>query len=213
MAMLKGQDILLVLKLLSFPDVEGRGHGGGSGFGCGSADGFGFADGSWADPEAEAPTARRFTPQGLTYAQLGAALGLSPSQVHDAAKRAMKSGLIDRGLRPRRRAVSELLVHGVKYFFPAERGGPARGVPTSYGAEPLSRIIQSDGELPPVWRFAEGTARGMALEPIYKSAPFAALGDPALYEYLALIDAIRSGRAREVTIAIQELECRLEAGQ
>jgi len=41
-----------------------------------------------------------------------------------------------------------------------------------------------------------GDTRGIALEPLYKTAPIAALRDPVLYEFLALVDAIRDGRAR-----------------
>jgi hypothetical protein len=35
------------------------------------------------------------------------------------------------------------------------------------------------------------------LEPLYKSVPYAARADEKLYDALALVDAIRSGRARE----------------
>ena len=51
----------------------------------------------------------------------------------------------------------------------------------------------------------------MALEPLYKTAPAAALRDPTLYELLALVDAIRDGRARERKIAEQELISRLRS--
>jgi hypothetical protein len=47
--------------------------------------------------------------------------------------------------------------------------------------------------------------RGVAFAPLYKMAPIAALRDPVLYEQLALIDAIRDGRARERQLAEQEL--------
>ena len=35
------------------------------------------------------------------------------------------------------------------------------------------------------------------LEPLYKSVPRAARADAQLYEWLALVDAVRAGRARE----------------
>jgi hypothetical protein len=47
--------------------------------------------------------------------------------------------------------------------------------------------------------------------PLYKSAPMAALRDPVLYEFLALADAIRDGRARERNLAERELVKRLGA--
>ena len=51
-------------------------------------------------------------------------------------------------------------------------------------------------ELPAVWPWRDGETRGIALEPLYKTAPAAALRDPVLYQSLALLDAIRDGRAR-----------------
>ena len=70
-------------------------------------------------------------------------------------------------------------------------------------------MIQADGELPPVWPDPEGTVRGEELRPLYRSAPAAARRDPALYELLALVDAVRAGRPRERKLAVAELEARL----
>ena len=51
--------------------------------------------------------------------------------------------------------------------------------------------------------------RGISLTPLYPSAPAAALRSPALYENLALFDALRSGNARERALAQQMFEERL----
>ena len=53
--------------------------------------------------------------------------------------------------------------------------------------------------------------RGLAFAPLYPSVPAAALQDSRLYELLALVDAIRDGRARERKFAAKELESRLDA--
>ena len=50
--------------------------------------------------------------------------------------------------------------------------------------------------------------RGVTFEPLHKSAPAAARKDPALYELLALIDAVRDGRVRERKLAEKELSTR-----
>jgi hypothetical protein len=100
----------------------------------------------------------------------------------------------------------------VKYSFPAEHGEVTRGLPTSFAAPPLKDEIASVDELPPVWPWREGKTRGIALEPLYRSAPAAALRDPILFELLALVDAIRDGRARERKIAEKELISRLRTG-
>jgi hypothetical protein len=139
-------------------------------------------------------------------------LSISPSEVHGALKRLIDSRLVSassQGHRPLLPAVEEFLVHGLKYAFPAKRGEVARGVVTSYAAEPLRRHFAANPELPPVWPHPEGTERGVGLEPLYKSVPAAALRDPALHEMLALVDALRDGRARERKLAEKELTERI----
>lgn len=142
------------------------------------------------------------------FAQIADDLGMSASEVHGAVKRAQAAGLLHRYEmldRPNVSALEEFLIHGIKYVFPAERGGPTRGVPTSYAAEPLNQLIAPGDEPIPVWPHPEGKKRGIAFTPIYKTAPVAALRDPVLYKYLALVDAIRDGRARERKLAEREL--------
>jgi len=86
-----------------------------------------------------------------------------------------------------------------------------RGVATSYAAEPLKSEIASSNDLPPVWPWPDGETRGVSLEPLYKSVPHAALRDPVLYQLLALVDAIRDGRARERNLAERDLVHRLRS--
>jgi hypothetical protein len=141
-------------------------------------------------------------------------LGLSPSEVHGAIKRLHRSRLLhgsEMHDKPNISSLEEFLLHGLKYAFPAEHGQVTRGVPTSYAAEPLKSEIQPGNELPPVWPWRDGDTRGIALEPLYKTVPLAALRDPALYELLALTDAIRNGRARERKVAERELIKRLRS--
>lgn len=143
-----------------------------------------------------------------SIAQMGVDLSISSSEIHAALKRLALSRLVSSdasGNRPLLQAAEEFLVHGVKYAFPARRGEVTRGLPTSYAAPPLNKEIAPGSELPPVWPFPEGKQRGASLEPLYKTAPAAALRDPLFYEMLALIDAIREGRARERKLAEKEL--------
>ncbi len=145
-------------------------------------------------------------------ARMGVDLSLSASEVHGALKRLAMSRLVSDEAddsRPLLQPVEEFLLHGVKYAFPAKRGEPTRGLATSYAAPPLASRIASGTELPPVWPYADGKQRGIGLEPLYKTVPIAALRDPLLYELLALIDALRDGRARERRLAGQELIARL----
>lgn len=109
-----------------------------------------------------------------------------------------------------RSALLEFLLHGIRYVFPAEKGALTRGVPTGYAASPLKEFIATDGEPIPVWPHAEGPVRGYSFSPLHKNVPQAALRDARLYELLALVDALRDGRARERDLAGRELKIRLE---
>lgn len=147
-----------------------------------------------------------------SMAQMGVDLAVSSSEIHGALKRLAQSRLVtsdEGGNRPLLEAVEEFLVHGVKYAFPARRGEVTRGVPTSYAAVPLNKDVIAGSELPPVWPFPRGEQRGISFEPLYKTVPVAALRDKRLYELLALIDALRDGRARERKLAETELISRI----
>jgi len=147
-----------------------------------------------------------------SYASLAAQLGMSPSQLHSAVKRALAAQLAVRkgdDIVPNIRNLEEFLVHGLKYVFVPAQGAMTRGIPTGYAAPPLKKHFASTGEPPPVWPDANGKVRGSAFSPLYTLVPRAALADPQLYELLALVDAIRGGRAREREIAIKEIKKRL----
>lgn len=148
-----------------------------------------------------------------TYASLGTALKLSASQVHRSVQRAIVAGLAVSKGRGEWQVLSEPLiefsVHGVRYAFPAVLGPVKRGMPTAFGAPPMSAEISSATGEAPVWPHPDGQARGPSLSPLYRHAPEAAQLDPALYELLALLDGLRVGRSRERTLAHRLLSERL----
>jgi biotin operon repressor len=140
-----------------------------------------------------------------SYLDLARSLGMSVSSVHAAMQRTKRLGLLINH-QPNRRALLEFLVHGIRYVFGVERGELTRGMPTAYAAPPLSTEIASGNEPPPVWPDSEGTVRGETFSPLYKSVTTAARNDPQLYQVLALVDALRAGRARERNLAEQHLQ-------
>ena len=144
-----------------------------------------------------------------SYGAIATELKMSASEIHSAVQRLKSSRLLhgsEMNEKPNLSALEEFLIHGVKYAFPATRGGLTRGMPTSYAAKPLCRLIKAGSEPVPVWADPSGTMRGIALVPLYKTVPEAAKRDSLLYERLALIDAIRDGRARERNLAEKELK-------
>jgi hypothetical protein len=147
-----------------------------------------------------------------TYPELAALTGLSMSEVHGALKRAEQARLLaflDRQPRVLTPAFKEFLLHGARYAFPAVRSGMVGGMPTAYAAAPLDKLIAPSSDPPPVWPHAEGTARGIALIPLYPSIPAAASRNPGLYENLALFDALRMGNTRERNLAMKLFEERI----
>lgn len=152
--------------------------------------------------------------ESWNYPRLSTDLLLSPSMVHASVKRAHVARLFEPNLnppRPSRGNLEEFLLHGAKYAFPAEVGSPTRGIPTAYAAPPLDKLIADSADIPPVWPHPRGTVRGLSFSPLHAKAPEAAMKDPRLYELLALLDAIRGGRARERDIAARELSARVRS--
>lgn len=139
-------------------------------------------------------------------------LGLSLSEVSMGLERAKRVRLIDNSKKklvwP---SLLEFILHGLKYVYPAEPGPICRGMPTAHSAPPLSNEIVSEENDQYVWPSGSGSVRGQAIEPLYESVPQAAGKDPELHQLLALVDALRVGRARERQLAGEELKRRLHA--
>lgn len=152
-------------------------------------------------------------PRPWSYAEMAVELGMSPSQVHAAIKRAMAVQLAvrkDEWIAPNLRNLEEFLIHGFKYMFEVQRGEMSRGMLTGYAAPPLVGLFtDTSSEPPPVWPDPDGEMRGTAFAPLCRHVPGAARKDRNLYELLVLLDAIRGGRAREKDFATKELQVRL----
>ncbi|BAU58724.1 hypothetical protein HH1059_20220 [Halorhodospira halochloris] len=141
--------------------------------------------------------------------------GISKSQVSLALQRCLEVGLVRKerstGVpRANVRALLKFIVHGVRYVFPAKPGEITRGIATTFAAPVLEGQLYSAGELPMVWPDARGNSKGQAIEPLFKSVPFAVRRDPELYAMLALVDAIRLGHPRESKVAAERLAEYLE---
>lgn len=149
--------------------------------------------------------------QQWTYSQLARSLGMSSSEVHAALKRCEISGLYQRESRKvLKQALTEFLIHGLKYVFPSPPGAMVRGIPTAHSAEPLKSKLMVNPDDVYVWAYPNGEIRGQAIEPLYRSVPQAVTKDSQLYELLCLVDGLRVGRVREQKIAASELIKRLQ---
>ena len=143
---------------------------------------------------------------------LAQSLHLSASEVSEALARCRFSRLLaadPHTLLVQRHALLDFLFYGLPYVFAVQPGAPARGLVTGASAPPL---VQTFGPEPAyVWPGAVGSQWGIAVEPLYPQASAAAQQDAELHALLALTDALRLGRPREVKLARQLLEQQLIA--
>lgn len=141
---------------------------------------------------------------------LATELFLSTSEVSESLYRSHFSGLVDGSKRiVHKKALLEFLLFGIKYVFPERPGAIVRGIPTAHSAPPLNIQVISDQIDTFVWEDVDGLDRGQQIEPLYFTVPKAVKLDDKLYELLALVDTLRVGRPREVSIAKQMLTERL----
>lgn len=184
---MKSQDIFILLKLVSLNQQELSSDGDDNGL---------FVD--------------CYSARGLAVV-----LGVSKTEVNASINRSISVGMavIDRksnNPKANRKALLEFIIYGLKYVFPAQPMEISRGVPTAFAAPVLQGELMSAGEYIYVWPDAEGKAKGQSIKPLFKSVPVAVQKDPLLYEYLALVDAIRLGNPREAKVAISGLKERLK---
>ncbi len=217
---MKGQDILLLLKLVSLHkleqlelqrDLE-------SGAVLTTAQEY-WSDNAWQgwEPGDEAPDMGPIAQLKDRYSvrNLEAMTGISKSEISASLKRSLNAGLavVDRKTkfpRTNNRGLKEFITHGLRYVFPAQPGKIARGIPTSLAAPVMAGKLMSAGEVINVWPDPTGNEKGQSISPLFKSVPKAVKQDPELYKLLALVDAIRLGNAREAQLAVQLLNDELQ---
>ena len=195
--LMKGHDIGLLLKLVSLHKQEEDFE-------------FDKAENGLADACLKSDLLAQYTAR-----MLETETGISKSQINLALNRCLDVGLAkkDRRLgvpRVHTKALYNLIVHGVKYVFPVKPGEITRGIATAFAAPVLNEKLMSAGELVLIWPDAKGSIKGQAVEPIFKSAVYAALKDAEMYALLALVDAIRIGQPREANLAGGLLKKRLD---
>lgn len=148
--------------------------------------------------------------KGLTNKEMAKELQISASEFSEALERCKDAKLLDHTKKiVNTLALNEFVVHGIKYVFPISPQGIVRGIPTSISAPFLSDKIDAGKEFY-VWSSSKGKIRGEEIKPLYKTVPDASINDTELYELLILIDVFRMGRIREVELAKEIWNKKLE---
>jgi hypothetical protein len=147
-----------------------------------------------------------------SYLQLGKTVGLSSAEAHASVARSLGAGLLwpNKSVELARSSLLEFLIHGLRYVLPPEYVRITRGMPTASSEASLSRSLVPPN-IPMVWPLPEGTVRGQGLIPIHAKAPFAAAQDYQLYRLLALVDLLRTGAARERSVATKIITEEIDA--
>lgn len=151
---------------------------------------------------------RMYSP--LTAKKMSAELLISQAEIGHSIRRSRFAGLLNGSdslmtVEVARQALYDFLVYGLKVVFPVQPGRLTRGVPTAHSAPPLNQIIQAASTDQYVWPHEDGEVRGQAIEPLFRTVPAVARQNEQFYQMLALTDALRIGRSREVNLARQEL--------
>ncbi len=148
---------------------------------------------------------------GWTQPELARSLHFSVGEVNHGLKRLAACHLFNAHERRVVRAgLQEFLVSGLRYVFPTQLGLFGEGMPTAFSIGPLAEKLRMGDDDRVVWATGKASGvRGRVITPLYPTAPLAAAEDSALYEYLALADTMRIGRARERALAKEELSKRL----
>lgn len=135
---------------------------------------------------------------------LSHSLSISISEISESLNRSQIAVLIDHKKKMvNRNNLMEFLEHGVRYVFPQQPGAMVRGIPTAHSHPLMKRKFMS--EMNYVWPDSKGEEIGLMIEPFYPKQVDAIKTDQEYYKLLALVDAVRVGRVREVKAAVKEL--------
>ena len=144
-----------------------------------------------------------------TFSKIANSLQISESEVSYAMERNVAAGLVSSDkTRINKLALRDFLIYGLKYVFPPQPGSTTRGIVTAHSAPPVNQYITENGDNY-VWKYYKGTKRGNSIVPLYEKIPMIVENQPELYEFLTIIDTIRIGKKREIEIAINELDKKL----
>ncbi|MFW2477443.1 MAG: hypothetical protein ACN4EP_11030 [Sediminibacterium sp.] len=138
------------------------------------------------------------------FQELARALYISPAEVSESVNRSSFAGLVNHQRKKvHRLSFLEFLQFGMPYVFPQAPGPLTRGMITGHSHPYFNKGIISS-ELY-VWPEVNGIDYGQAIEPFYAKQVKAAREDERLYEILAVLDVIRTGKSREKKMAIEYL--------
>lgn len=135
---------------------------------------------------------------------LASDLGIAVSEVSASLHRSLIAGLLDNTKKKvHRQSFFEFIRYGLRYVFPLIPGSMVTGIPTAHSHPYFAAQFHTDINY--VWPAANGTLRGLALQPLHAGVTKAIEKDEQLHTLLASIDIVRIGRKREIDFALEKL--------
>jgi hypothetical protein len=205
--MVRSQDIVLLLRLISLWRLDGSAH-----LPLRSENWQGWSEATnenWNWDQSRPGFENHW--RGLfTVRQLAGDTGISKSQVSLSLNRCIENGLafLDRRTdlpKANAPALLGLLVHASRFIFPVQPGPVSRGIPTAMSAPVLQDHLAAGTEQTLVWPSQTGSSQGKSIQPLIPTVPDAVRTDPLLYAMLALTDSLRTGLPRERAVAEGQL--------
>jgi hypothetical protein len=147
-----------------------------------------------------------------TFQALSRSTGISVGECYNAVRRLGLASLLNPiARRPVTELLLRFLVHGVPYAFAPQSGSVVMGVPTGLAAPVFAEHLSAPESY--VWAHLDGETQGLELTPLFPHAAELPGRNRPLYEILTLVDALRTGQAREKKLAEELLLERLTRPQ
>lgn len=83
-------------------------------------------------------------------------------------------------------------------------------MPTAHGTPVFAKQLMSGSDSVLLWLDATASVMRQSIKPLYETVPMAAANDPKFDEFLALVDAIEVGTARESNLAVKRLDIKFK---
>jgi len=132
-------------------------------------------------------------------------LFISPAEISESLHRSAMAGLINSSKKKvHRQTLLEFIEYGLHVVFPVIPGGLVNGVFTAHSHPFMQKHFKSDFHY--VWPDVKGNERGLLIEPLYKDVVKAIRLNAQFYKVMALLDVVRVGKARELKVAIEEID-------
>lgn len=142
-----------------------------------------------------------------TQNEIGGMLQLSQAEVSHALKTLEQVGLINIKMKKTNKlAISEFVIHAIKFFYPVEKKGMGRGILIGPSSNLFRGKVDSD-EYNYVWPDSKGTEKGVIVIPLIENLAKLVFENKKLFLFLNIVEICRGlGGVRHIQEAQKMLK-------